>query len=382
MADDRIGIVGIGETLTSRHMPQDLTSLLVEATEKAATDAGLSVSEIDGVVTEYYVSPGVLYDLVSAFGWSPDIFNANVGLTGSGTMAAPAVAQLAINAGLARNVLCYFGVKWGSDAAAFSSHHSEDPYKANLEMPFGYFPQAAYMACMANHYLATYGYTRDDLAMVPLTQRRWASMHPEATKREVLTLEQYHQSPMVADPFHNADCALLSDGAAAFVMTSERNARHMDCSPVYVQASVRSIEAITEHAYLSVRPDLLSLPSKLSGPKAFKTAGMGPEDIDVVELYDCFSIIPVVQLEDIGFCERGAALGLYRDGVTAPGGSLPVNTHGGLLAHSYLLGISHLCEAVKQLRGVAGERQVPGAETALVSGWAAQEHAISILSRS
>jgi acetyl-CoA acetyltransferase len=379
MSKPRIAIVGIGETPNARHLAEDLPTLAVQAIEAAVADAGLAISDIDGIVSEYFVSPALVYDLVSAFGWPEDIFSAHIGLCGAGTVASPLLAKMAIEAGLAKNIVCYFGVKWGTEAAAFSSHHSEDPYKANLEMPFGFFPQAAYMAAMANRYLAEYGYDRDDLARVSMTQRRWSSMHPEASKRELLTLEQYHASPMVSDPYHNADCALLSDGAAAFVMTTEDVAADLRQTPVVVAGCARSTSSVTEHAYLGVRPDLLSLPSSSSGPRALKAAGMTPDDIDVAELYDCFSIIPVIQLEDIGFCERGAGLGLYRDGVTAPGGRLPVNTHGGLTCHSYLLGISHLCEAVKQLRGDAADRQVPGARHALVGGWAGPEHSTAVL---
>ena len=162
-------------------------------------------------------------------------------------------------------------------------------------------------------------------------------------------------------------------------MTSAERARDLRQRPVVTASVAHTYDPISMHAHLAVREDMLSLPSKVSGPLALERAGMSIHDIDLFEVYDCFSIIPLVTLEDMGLHERGAALDGYVKGEMAPGGSTPVNTHGGLTAHSYLLGITHFNEAVAQLRGDAGERQVPGAQHALVTGWASNEMSTCIL---
>ncbi|MGE0305818.1 MAG: thiolase family protein [Acidimicrobiia bacterium] len=381
MGDERIAIVGIGETATARSLDATLPELLCEAVELAAHDAGLAISDIDGIVTETGFMPPHCYDIAASYGLSPDIFIGHTGLGGAGTIGSPALASIAIRSGAARNVLCLFGVKWGSETGAAYAYHSADPFKANLELPYGFFPQAAYMATSARQYLDRYGRTEVELAQVAIVTREWASLHPAAGKREPLSLDDYFASPLVADPLRNVDCCLLSDGAAAFIMSPIEVARDLRSEVIAVSGCGRSVEPITEHAYLSIRPDLLSLGSRISAPKAIERAGLTAAEIDVVEIYDCFSINTVIQLEDAGFCGRGEALDLYAERTSAPGGRLPVNTHGGLLSHSYLLGISHVCEAVTQLRHEAGDRQVDGARSAFVSGLAAMDHASLVLMR-
>lgn len=379
MQGSSLAIVGIGETPFPRAQPDTMASLCLDAVLAAANDAGIDAGEIDGIVTDNLHMSQIQYELIPGLRLREDTFVAHSGSSGAGTAAAPLLAALAIEHGLATNVVCVFGSKYGSAAGGPYSHHSHDPYKTSFELPYGFFPQAAYMAMMAQRYLHEYGYSIEEYASVAITTRAWASLHPEATKREPLTLEGYLESPLVAEPLRNVDCSLISDGAAAFLMTSAERARDLRRRPVLAVGCARVVEQVTEHAHLGIRENLLTLPSRLSGPNALRDAKITADDIDLLELYDCFSIVPVIQIEDMGFFERGAALAAYCKGETAPGGRLPVNTHGGLLAHSYLLGVSHICEAVKQLRGDAGDRQVPNAETALITGWAAMEHTSLIL---
>lgn len=374
-----VAVVGIGETRNARHLPGEMSAWILDAVLLAAEDAGIEPSEIDGIVTESFTMPTELSDIVTVLGLRPDVFVANVAFSGAGTVAAPDLAAMAIETGRARNVLCYYGANYGSLLGGPFSFHGADPFKATFEIPFGLFPQPAYMAIMAQRYLEEFGYSEDEFAHVAMTARAWAAMHPDATKREGLTLEQYRQSTMVATPLRNADCALLSDGAAAFIMTSSERARDLRQPPVTVASCSHTSDPISLHSHLAVREDLLSLPSRVSGPAALRKAGLSVHDIDVFELYDCFSIIPLITLEDIGLHDRGASLEAFVKGDMLPGGATPLNTHGGLTAHSYLLGVSHFCEAVTQLRGAAGERQVPGAQHALVTGWAANEMSTCVL---
>jgi acetyl-CoA acetyltransferase len=374
-----IAIAGIGELKPARFLDGELDDLAVAAIELAVADAGLSIGDIDGIICESTFMFSVQSTLAATLGLAPDVFLAQAGGAGMGIIGAPRLAQLAIDAGLATNVVCFYASKLGSMTEAVYDYHAEIPHKATFELPFGFFPQVAYMAAMANRYMAQYGYDADDFWPVVNSQRQWASMNPLAVKPEVLSLDAYRAKPMVADPLRTADCSLKTDGAMAYVMTSSERARDLRHRVVEVVSCAVATEAIAEHSHLSVRPDLTTLPSRLAGPAALRSAGLATADIDVIELYDCFSIIPVIQLEDIGFCGRGEALARYRAGDMRPGGPLPVNTHGGLLCHSYLLSGNHLVEAVRQLRGDSGQAQLPDARTALVTAWNAQEHATLVV---
>lgn len=375
-----VSIVGVAEK-TRAQLSEDLMTLLMEVILGAIEDAGLAVGEIDGIVTENYAMSSLAVDVAVMLGLSSDTFIGNFGLAGSGIVGAPLLGRLLLEAGQATNVLTFFGAKFGSERTVYE-FHQEDPYKSNLELPYGFFPQAAYVAAMAQRYLWEFSYEADDLGHVAMSQRMWSSLHPDAQMRQPVGLDDYRRSALVADPFRVLDCCLMSDGAAAFVMTTPERAANLRQPAVHVASCVRAFEPVISHAALSVRPDSTTLSSRLSGPAAFARAGASPQDVDFAELYDCFSIIPVLQLEDLGFAAKGDGLRLYVDGEALPGGKLPVNTHGGLLSHSYLFGIGHLCEAVIQLRGAAGVRQVPAAQLGVVSGWAPPEHTTLLLARS
>lgn len=380
MGNDRgIAITGVGELAPARTLPGSIDELSIDAIELAVRDAGLSFDDIDGVICETTFMPTVQINLAGALGLRPETFFAQAGGAGMGIVGVPRLAELVIEAGLATNVVCFYASKLGSESTAVYDYHAEIPHKPNFEMPFGFFPQAAYMAAMATRYLAQYGHGPDDLGYVVGAQREWAARNPLAIKPELLPMEEYRKKPLVADPFRTSDCSLKNDGAVAYVMSSVERARDMPHPVVRVAACTTATEPIAEHSYLGVRPDLTTLPSRFAGPAALRQAGLAPTDIDVLELYDCFSIIPVLQLEDMGFCERGEALDLYRKGEMSPGGSMPLNTHGGLLSHSYLLSGNHLVEAVHQLRGNAGAAQLTDPHTALVTAWNAQEHASLVL---
>ncbi|CDO30869.1 thiolase family protein [Mycolicibacterium porcinum] len=380
-AQKTLAIVGIGATRPAWSHESSVSKLVVEAALAACDDAGISPGSLDGVLSEAYSTPHIMPGLHAALNLKPDVFTANIGLVGSGAVATIALAHAAANTGQGSTFLCVYGLNL-SDVGGPGTHHSSDPYKANMEMPFGFFPQPVYMAAMAKRYCAEYGVDEELISSVPLSTRAWAALNPSALCHEPLTAEEYARSPMIADPLRKLDCCLISDGACAFVVTTKDRAVNMAHRPVDVLSLSRAVEPIPSQEYLGVRSDHMNLPSRLSGPNALKRAGLTVNDVDLAYLYDCFSIIPVLQLEDIGFCGAGKGLEFFASGATAPGGSLPVNTHGGLLSHSYVPGINMVIEAVTQLRGEAeAARQQSDVETALVAAWADTEHTTVLLGR-
>ena len=380
MSRTELSIVGVGATETARALPDDAVRLCVRAALAACEDAGIRPSQIDAVLSEAHDMPVIFPDILAALGVSPTTFTAHVGLIGAGAAATPLLARALVEAGMATTVLCVYGLNL-SQTGGPGAFHSADPYKANLEMPFGFYPQAVYMASMARRYCHDFGVDPDDLGYVPLSARAWAALNPTAEKRKPFTIDEYLAAPYLAEPFRSLDCCLVSEGAGAFIVTTTERARDFPQRPVRVLGGCRAVEPVTEHEYLGVRGEYV-LPARFSGPAALRDAGITAADADIAYLYDCFSIIPVLQYEHIGFCEPGGALEAFKSGSTRPGGRLPVNTHGGLMSHSYVPAMNSIIEAVIQLRGQAGsDRQVLDAEVAIVGAWSAQEHTTLVLAR-
>ncbi|MGQ0482675.1 MAG: thiolase family protein [Pseudonocardia sp.] len=378
---DAISIVGVGESPYHRRSSEPVTGLITGAVKAAVEDAGLSLDEVDGIVTDSTIGPVILPadELAANLGLPDRVFHAQMSTGGSGVVGAPMLAAQAIASGMATTVVCYFGVDWGSSAGGPYQFHGTDPYKANLEMPFGFYGQPIYFAPVVRRYAHQYGLTEEELANVAISTRAWAALHPGAMKRTALTLEDYRCSPVLADPLRVLDCCLLTDGGAAYVMTSTERARDLPHKPVKVSGVSFSSSRVSSHSYLSQHEDYLSTQAQVTGPRAMGMAGVTPEDVDFLEIYDCFTISCLLQAEDLGFAPKGTGASLFAEGNAAPGGRLPINTHGGLLSHAYVLGINHVVEAVRQLRGDCGERQVPGAEVGLVSGYSGWEHSSLVL---
>jgi acetyl-CoA acetyltransferase len=226
-------------------------------------------------------------------------------------------------------------------------------------------PVSAYALATSRH-MHQYGTTREHLAHVAVSARAWAAKNPEAFMREPLSVEEVLAARMVADPLTVRDCCLVTDGAAAIVMTRAERAPDLAARPVYLLGAA----AATHHMNISAMPDLTVTAAAESGPRAFAQAGVRPQDIDVVELYDAFTINTLLFLEDLGFCPKGEAGRFVQEGRIAPGGTLPVNTNGGGLScvHPGMYSLFCVVEAVQQLMGLAGQRQVPGAKLALAHG--------------
>jgi acetyl-CoA acetyltransferase len=211
-----------------------------------------------------------------------------------------------------------------------------------------------------------FGTTRDQLAEVAVSARAWAQLNPAAWRRDPLTVDEVLAAPMVCDPLGVLDCCLVTDGGAAVVVTSAGRARGLATPPVHVLG----VGEAHSHRHISSMPDLTTTAAVESGRRAYEAAGLGPADVDVALLYDAFTITPLLFLEDLGFCAKGEGGAFVEGGRTAPGGDFPMNTNGGGLSycHPGMYGLLLVVEAVRQLRGECGERQVEGCQTAIVHG--------------
>jgi acetyl-CoA acetyltransferase len=375
-----VAIVGVGETEPSRRDPRSVAELAADACRLALADAGLSPADVDGIATES-VTFGRLVppdDIAHRIGMSRRAFSADTGIAGAGTVGALMLAELAIDAGIADVVLSYYALSLSVQAGGVYAVHAEEPAKAAFEMPMGYYGQPVYFAVQAQRYRHQYGLADDELGAVAVSARRHAQRTPSALLRDPLTVEDYLQTAMVADPLRKPDCCLVNDCGVAVVVTSLERARDLARPPVVVAGAGFASKPQTQAQYFS-QDDILATPATDSGRDAYRRAGLGPDDVDLAEIYDCSTISMMLQLEDLGLAPRGQSAAMAAAGRFDPGGELPVNTHGGLLSQSYSVGAGHVVEAVRQLRGERGEGQVTGAEVALVCGLGAPEHATAIL---
>jgi acetyl-CoA acetyltransferase len=376
-----IAIAGIGSTEHVRRSTRSIVELVVEASLAAIADAGLQSADIDGIVTDVSYMPlrAPADEVAAALGIGERCFTAHGLVGGAGVVGAPHLAELAIGSGQARHVLSYYGADFGSAPGGPYAFPVALDTKVGIEMPFGWYGQPLYFAAMAQRYKHEFGLTAEQQAEVAIAARGHAARTPGAMRQEPLTLERYLASPMVADPFRGLDCSLISDGGTAFVMTSRERARDLPRPPVLVAGIGLASAAETQAGYFTQHSPYPGTAAVRSAPRALAQAGVTAADVDVVEFYDCFTITTLLQLEECGFCGRGEASRFVEGGRIGPGGSLPVNTHGGLLSHSYMVGAEHVVEAVRQLRGDRGEGQVPDAEVALVTGLGVPDHATLIL---
>jgi acetyl-CoA acetyltransferase len=356
-------IAGVGHTAFGRLPDRTAWDLEAEAAALAVADAGLAPSDVDGLLTDPGPAQGVLDGITPHFlrlgaqlGLDPDYTGSEV-LGGAGSVASVERAALAVEAGLCDVCLCVYGDSALSSAGSYA-------YGRGDEAAFGFFGAVGLHALAAQRHMHDYGTRPEQLGEVAVAARAHAARTPHAQKQSTIDLGDYLASEPVVDPLRRLDCCLVSDGAAAVVVCSDERARDLPASPVRIRGHAQAHSLST---YASPR-HFEALPASRCGPVALARAGATPADVDVALLYDCFSIVVLMQLEDYGFCKKGESGAFVEGGRIGPGGSLPVNPSGGLLAEGYGGGMLHVIEAVRQLRGEAGERQVPEAELALVSG--------------
>ena len=371
-------IVGVAESDLGVVPGRTAVDLAVQAALAAAEDAGILVSEIDGVFT-CNLSRFSPVQLSEHLGLTPRVLDGTL-VGGSSFEMHLAHACAAISAGHCDVALVAYGsVQRSKRARKLEGFVESGTSAAQYENMYAPLYPLSFYAMVAQRYMHEHAATPEHLANVAVASRQWAAMNPKAFKREPLTVAEVLASPMVSSPLHALDCCLVTDGGGAVIVTSMARARLLRKAPVRVLGSAET----ATHDAMSQAPDLLVHGSRDTGQRALAMAGLKPADIDVVQIYDAFTINVLVGLENLGFVPRGHAAGLVAEGGIAPGGALPVNTSGGGLSycHPGMFGIFLLIEAVRQLRGECGERQIKGAETALchATGGIFSAHATIIL---
>ena len=360
---NQAAIVGIGATEFSKNSGVSTLTLAQRAIMAALEDAGLEPARVDGLAT-FRVGDSVLpMILAQSLGIKDLHYWLDQFAGGSGSHSIVGQAALAIHAGVADYIVCYRSLNARSEfRMGGTGRPLVDAVETQYQAPFGYFTPPQQFAMAAKAHMERYGTTPEQLGAIAVQQRAHAAHNERAMMREPITLDDYLASRWIVEPFRLLDCCLETDGAVAVVVTSPERARDLKQLPVLIRgASWGSGQTL----FSNEQPDPTRTSAADMAPRLFEMAGVTPRDIDVAQLYDCFTYSVLVQLEDYGFCAKGEAGAFIESGATALGGTIPVNTHGGFLSEGYVHGLNHVYEAVSQLRGNAGERQVQGAEIAL-----------------
>lgn len=362
-----IAIAGTGESRVGRVPDRTGLGLCAEAAANAVRDAGIAWEDIDGMLTAYsmtepYFMLGSV--LCEYLGITPK-YAASMVVGGAtpGVMLHHAAAAIA--SGQCSTVLIVVGENrrtgQSRDEAVAALTAVGHP---NFENPYGPSLPSLY-GMVAQRHMSQYGTTSEQMASVSVTARYHAGLNPQAQMREPITVDDVLASRMIADPLHLLDCCLISDAAGAIIVTSADRARDLKATPVYLSG----IGEYHTHEHVTMSADLTRSGAEVSSRIAYEMAGVSPNEFDIAQLYDCFSIVPIIELEDLGLVERGEGAAFFERGDGRLGGKLPINTHGGMLSHAHAGaagGMFHIIEAALQLRGECGERQVDDAQLAVV----------------
>ena len=370
----KCAIAGLGQTRMGKNFDHhNGMGFAIEAIQLALEDAGLKREDLDGLL----VNPGITWSdntmasfgLQQAMGLRDLRLSATMGLGGATAGAMIMHAAQSIACGMANTVACVFSdaplkppapkdaknAGGGGSAAAYG-------FARGLNAAYGQFGVNAHYAFVARRHMDLYGTTQDQLGAIAVEQRKWANSNPDAQFfKEPMSLDDYHHSRWVVEPFHLYDCCLVSNGGCAVVVTSAERARNLKKPPVYLLGMGQG------HPGGDPMDTLLS-GAPIAKETAFKMADVSLGDIQFAQLYDCYTFTVLVTLEDYGFCKKGEGGPFIADGKTGPGGSTPVNTGGGQLSSFYMWGMTPISEAVIQIRGEGGRRQLPKHEIGLVSG--------------
>lgn len=351
-----IGVAGLGEAPGFSAL-----DLLGQAAHAAVTDAGLRMTDVDGLFCNTSAHSHPALSVGEYLGLRPS-YSESSSIGGSAFLGYALTAAMALQAGLCNVALICYGsnqrTALGKLQAKGGSQDYEAPYRP-------IHPITSFALATARH-MHEFGTTREQLASVAVAARQWAGLNPEAFMRKPLSVDEALTARMVSDPLTVRDCCLVTDGAGAVVMVRSDRARDMPNKPAYLLGG-----GIAHwHMQIDQLEDFTRTAATQSGPAAFRMAGLTPQDVDVLQIYDAFTINVILALEDLGFCPKGEGGRFVQDGRIAPGGTLPVNTNGGGLAccHPGQYGIFTLIEGTRQLRGTAGERQIPNAGIVLCHG--------------
>jgi acetyl-CoA acetyltransferase len=355
-------IVGAAESDIGQVGPGfNVIDLMAQGITRALDDCGLGLKDVDGLICASTQSRTSPLNLAEYLGISPPYIDGTI-IGGSSFMFHIQHAMAALQLGLCNVAVIAYGSTQRSIGRQNASVREINPY----ETPYRPFlPSTAY-ALAASRHMHEFGTTREQMAEVAVAARQWALKNPVAWEKNPLTVAEVLAARMVSYPFTVRDICLVTDGGGAIVLVAPERAKSLKKKPVYVLGQGQHIT----HANISSMPDLTVTGALESGRQAYAMAGLAAKDIDVLELYDAFTINTILFLEDLGFCKKGEGGAFVTGGRIAPGGALPVNTNGGGLSycHPGMYGLFLLIEAVRQLRGECGERQVAGAETAIAHG--------------
>ena len=335
--------------------------LMAQASLRALADAGLTLRDVDAVYCATSQIRFATTALCEYLGLHPRIHDGTQ-MGGSSFMTHMAHACAALQSGQCDVALIAYGSTQRSVSRAAASPREFNPYETPYQPVL---PISAYAMAAARH-MHEFGTTREHLASVAVAARQWALMNPVAWEKEPLSLELALSARMVSSPLTLRDCCLVTDGGGALVLTRADRARDLHKPPVYVLGFAQELS----HLSISNMPELTTTGAKITGAAAMAMAGVKVQDFDLAMLYDAFTINTILFLEDLGFCKKGEGGPFVASGAIAPKGSLPVNTNGGGLSycHPGMYGLLLLIEAVRQVRGECGERQIPSCELALAHG--------------
>lgn len=368
-------IVGVGQTDFSKASGRTNVTLGVQAALAACKDAGIDPAEIDGVLPAYQNQSANSEDIVMNLGIKDLKYTAVIYVGGASAVASLQTAVVALTSGICNYVLAvrarngYSGGRTGSNAQFLLSVLPGSPLRRDFEFPYGFSSPVQWYSLIARRHMEEHGTTREQLGHIALAARRHANLNPRAMMYgRPMTMEDYLNSPPISEPYHLFDCCLESDAGSAVILTTRERARKLNKHPLVSIAGIAEGHPDSPDDLVN-RPDWAAIGATKAAPRAFAMAGVEPRDVDAAMIYDCFTFEVLHQLEEIGFCRRGEGGRFVSGGCIELGGALPVNTHGGLLSEAHVSGMNHVVEAVLQLRGQCGERQVHGARHVLVSGW-------------
>jgi acetyl-CoA acetyltransferase len=363
---DDVFVAGVAETPLGEVRDHTELSMIAVAAKEALAEAGMGLRDVDGIFAhrmgeEGSVQVGEYLGIQPRYADSSDLGGASFEAFVHHALVAVATGRCEVA------LIAYASRQRSKRSRTRARQEAEDTIRSQFESPYGLpFPIGSYALAAARH-MHQFGTTAEQLAAVAVTAREWAALNPKAWKRDPLSVDDVLASDMVSDPFHRLDCCLVTDGGGALVVTTGARARDA------AKPAVRVIGAGESHTHwhISQMPDLTVTPGRESGAAAFAMAGIGPDDVDVLEPYDAFTITPILALEDLGFCAKGEGGAFVEEGRLRPGGSLPALTSGGGLSYNHpgAFGLLLLVEAVRQLRGEAGDRQVPDARIAVAHGF-------------
>ena len=365
LSRERVYITGVAETPLGEVRDHTELSMVAVAAKEALGEAGLALRDVDAVLVNYMGEEGSV-QVAEYLGIQPRYADSS-DLGGAAFEAFVHHAMVAIAAGRCSVALIAFASRQRSRRQR-KLIHPDDPLSlaSQFQTPYGLPMPIGHFAMVAARHMHQYGTTPEQLAEVAVAAREWARLNPKAWSREPLTIDDVLASRMISEPLHKLDCCLITDGGGAVIVTDAAHARSAAKTPVRVIGAGES----HTHWHIDQMPDLTVTAGAVSGREAFCMAGITPADVDVFQPYDAFTINTILALEDLGFCAKGEGGAFVAGGRLAPGGALPSMTSGGGLSYTHpgAFGVLLLVEQVRQLRGEAGDRQVPDARIGAVHG--------------